>query len=230
MAWKGDSRRHSLSRKGIKTSNIKNIPCSRHILKQIEIGTKVEMEHTDDPRIAREIALNHIEENHNYYTILLEAFPDEHPELLVELKSAGIKKISVTYRENEFQTGKPVTIEYIRNPSIDHDAWGGERFQEHLDPAGKYMNIYDGFVPEGWESGTITFNNPLVIAFNSEGLFQYDENSWKAELVEEFKGKKNLALSRALVKKGYDAIITFDINNEGELIDSSEIVSLKEIT
>lgn len=34
---------------------------------QLQRGTKVEMEHTSDARIAREIAMDHLEEDPNYY-------------------------------------------------------------------------------------------------------------------------------------------------------------------
>ncbi len=39
--------------------------------KQLEIGTKVEMEHTDDVKLARKIALDHLREIPDYYTRLL---------------------------------------------------------------------------------------------------------------------------------------------------------------
>ena len=40
------------------------------ILKQLELGIKVEMEHTDDPKVAIEIAKDHLCEFPNYYTEL----------------------------------------------------------------------------------------------------------------------------------------------------------------
>ncbi len=38
--------------------------------KQLRIGTSVEMEHTNDQRIAREIAMDHLREDPNYYKAL----------------------------------------------------------------------------------------------------------------------------------------------------------------
>jgi hypothetical protein len=35
--------------------------------KQLTKGTKVEMEHTDDPAIAKEIAMDHLSEDKDYY-------------------------------------------------------------------------------------------------------------------------------------------------------------------
>lgn len=43
---------------------------------QLEMGIKVEMEHTDDPDIAREIAMDHLKEHPNYYSGL-EKMEDE---------------------------------------------------------------------------------------------------------------------------------------------------------
>ncbi len=38
--------------------------------KQLRKGQKIEMEHTDDPRIARKIACDHLKEHPKYYTHL----------------------------------------------------------------------------------------------------------------------------------------------------------------
>lgn len=41
-----------------------------HIKNQLEMGRKVEMEHSSHPSVAERIALAHIEEDPNYYTKL----------------------------------------------------------------------------------------------------------------------------------------------------------------
>jgi hypothetical protein len=38
--------------------------------KELELGIKTEMEHTSDPKIAKEIALDHLFEDPKYYTKL----------------------------------------------------------------------------------------------------------------------------------------------------------------
>lgn len=38
---------------------------------ELELGIAVEMEHTDNPEIAKEIALDHLAENGDYYTLLM---------------------------------------------------------------------------------------------------------------------------------------------------------------
>ena len=40
---------------------------------QLEVGQEVEMEHTDDDQIALEIALDHLAEDPEYYTTLVQA-------------------------------------------------------------------------------------------------------------------------------------------------------------
>ena len=44
-----------------------------HIKQQLKLGMKVEMEHTNDSKKAREISTDHIWENPNYYTKLKKA-------------------------------------------------------------------------------------------------------------------------------------------------------------
>ena len=63
--------------------------------KQLAIGIKVEREHTDDNKIAEEIALDHLEENPKYYTDLVErGIADELPAIKEYVKHFGKKKLS----------------------------------------------------------------------------------------------------------------------------------------
>jgi len=41
-----------------------------HIMAQLKMGIAVEKEHTKDPRAAKEVALDHLGEDENYYTKL----------------------------------------------------------------------------------------------------------------------------------------------------------------
>ena len=41
-----------------------------HFKKQLKDGIKIEMEHTDNAKIAKEIAMDHLTEHPQYYTIL----------------------------------------------------------------------------------------------------------------------------------------------------------------
>ena len=81
--WYKESYRHYLARKGVKTA--KRAPrefilggladgkrCSEFPQDQLKKGIKVEMEHTNDPKIAREIAKDHLTEDPKYYDHLEE--------------------------------------------------------------------------------------------------------------------------------------------------------------
>jgi hypothetical protein len=45
-------------------------PDSKFNRKQLAMGIKVEMEHTDCPKVAKQISKAHLREKKNYYTIL----------------------------------------------------------------------------------------------------------------------------------------------------------------
>jgi len=116
-----------------------------------------------------------------------------------------------------FETGKPTTFEYMRNPEKAPKAKG---FQQDIEPQGRYLSEKTKTVPEGWEQGTISFKNPLVVEFNTgEGI--YDERSWKARLSKEYGNKKGASLSRAIASEGYDGIVTIDRGFASEIVDLS---------
>lgn len=48
-----------------------DVPDSEFDSKELEMGIKVEMEHTDDPDISKRIAKDHLSELSDYYTRLL---------------------------------------------------------------------------------------------------------------------------------------------------------------
>ena len=47
-----------------------DIPDAYFDSEQLEMGIKSEMEHTDDPEVAKAIAKDHLSEDKNYYTKL----------------------------------------------------------------------------------------------------------------------------------------------------------------
>ena len=61
-----------------------------HILKQLDKGIKVEKEHTGDRLLAREIALDHLSEDPNYYTKLDNANLEEDDEFISEIAKKPI--------------------------------------------------------------------------------------------------------------------------------------------
>lgn len=120
-------------------------------------------------------------------------------------------------KAEEVATGQPMKMTFSHN--TDKAEVKSKQFAQDIEPHGKYMIQTSGeFQMPGWEYGEIEFQNPLVmehIATNASG--------WKGELVNKF-GKKGKALSQELIKRGYDAIVTIDSQNN----DLNEIVSLKD--
>ena len=49
---------------------------------ELAVGNEVEMEHTDDPEIAQEISLDHLAEDPEYYTLLIQAGLVDEPKAL----------------------------------------------------------------------------------------------------------------------------------------------------
>lgn len=123
----------------------------------------------------------------------------------------------------ELTQGERRTFRYMRNTQKSPDM--GERFGQHVEPAGRYIVDVEGSTaepPKGFESGTITFENPLVIDFG--GGYQ-DADNWKRVLSTRYGGKVGEALSRAIVADGYDGIVTMDTDKRGDR-HTSEIVDL----
>lgn len=140
-----------------------------------------------------------------------------------EPEAVGVEGLAETEeRGKEFKTGKAITFEYIRNIQKAPDM--GKRFQQNIEPAGRFMQTKPRtFKPmANMESGEVTFENPLVIEFNTgTEKTAYDENNWKARLSKAFDNKTGAELSKAIIDAGYDGIIT--IGQHGE---TSEIVDL----
>ena len=134
-----------------------------------------------------------------------------------------LQKTHVVEKGNVFETGKPVTFNYMRNTQSAPRHPDPSRFGQDIEPAGKYM-ILDTkpertkeYFPE-MEQGTITFNNPIVIEnVTTTGA----PEGWKSRLSVAHGNKTGKALTKELIKKGYDGIVTVDNDH------TSEIISLK---
>jgi len=139
---------------------------------------------------------------------------------------------TVTTDNEMFQSGTPIEFNYMRG--TQKSPYFGERFQQHIEPAGRYM-IYDddpsrpdesGF----WERGKVNFANPLVIPFNSKpDNSAYDDTNWKMALHKAYGGLKGVALSKAIIADGYDGIVTVYIDPDGKPRYTKEIVDLRPI-
>ncbi len=146
-----------------------------------------------------------------------------------ENKELGLSEI--VEKGIKFKTGVPVEFEFIRNTQSSPHM--GETYGQHIEPAGRYMlhNTHNAdpdqkerLEKQGWETGTIKFNNPLVIElskdYDKSGLPQniYGKRGWKQRLFDLY-NKKGKALSNFLIKKGHDGIITTSGYDTREIVD-----------
>ena len=116
---------------------------------------------------------------------------------------------------------EPIKLTYLHIHQTTPNC--GTQYAQDIEPTGEYMTYNDHKYKielSNYEYGTITFNNPLVIEFIST-----THGGWKTTLLNMFNGKKKKALSNAIIKAGYDAIITID----SDMQEIKEIVNLKGI-
>lgn len=69
---------------------------------QLDFGTKEEMEHTDDPKVARKIAMDHLDENPAYYSRLHLAGLDKESESLEVPKNKNRTDLPIEVKKNNF--------------------------------------------------------------------------------------------------------------------------------
>lgn len=81
---------------------------------QLAIGTGVETEHTDDPKVAMEIAMDHLVEDPNYYKKLAECVEPK----LKSIRFSILNKNRPVVRKIDFQ-GLPISIEVDKNQILN---------------------------------------------------------------------------------------------------------------
>jgi hypothetical protein len=135
----------------------------------------------------------------------------------ISLKANQIEKAVIKQDGTHFETGKPVTFKYVHNLTSATQLFGKPKktseYGRWFEPSGQYVNAVPRFPeprPE-LEFGTLTFNNPLVIKNNDLG--------WKQQLSESFGNKRGKALSEALIRSGYDGIVTVDKYGTTEIVN-----------
>ena len=118
-----------------------------------------------------------------------------------------------------FETGRPVLFRFLRNTQGAPKPGFNDTYQQKIEPAGLYVvhNPEPGDLPRGWVAGVMRFNNPLVIPFNTE-RGTYDGHSWKMMLYRHY-GKRGKVLSKALVRDGYDGIVTVGQDETREIVN-----------
>ena len=132
------------------------------------------------------------------------------------------ESIAAVYREqkqdtpkkkDEVQTGKPLKIQYNKNPK-KAPAMASE-FGQDVEASGDYVTQkVSDFTPEGFETGVVESKNPLVIDITDDTQILY-----KNELSQKYDGKVGEKLSEAIRQDGYDAIVTkYDDGSTGEIV------------
>ena len=124
-----------------------------------------------------------------------------------------------------FETGVPVEFEYSRN--TQPSPYYGSEFQQDIEPSGRYMTKnYPGNTLDYLETGSIKFDNPLVMFLTESEERIYGDKSWKKRLHDAYEGLTGKALSKAIAEDGYDGIVTVT-TRQGKPVETSEIVDLR---
>jgi len=134
--WFRESHRHSLARRGIVTNRymkrkelIKGgladgMPDNRFPKSQLKKGVKVEMEHTDDSRVALEIAKDHLTEDSKYYDKLAKmesTFEKPKEGHIYPISPSEVQEILVRMPEDNIKGLKGV--EFVNPKGPQEDAW-----------------------------------------------------------------------------------------------------------
>jgi hypothetical protein len=144
--------------------------------------------------------------------------------LIYESGGETNKAIMKELRSTDVKTGEPISFYYSHAKNKQKTPNFGAKYGQNIEPHGKYIiSVSESYGKledndrTSYEYGIITFKNPLVLEHKST-----DDKGWKKDLMDMFGGKKGSALSKEIIKKGYDGIITTD----GSYV--SEIVALNE--
>ncbi|PID33707.1 MAG: hypothetical protein CR955_00900 [Thiotrichales bacterium] len=105
-----------------------------------------------------------------------------------------LKQVSIEQNGIKFKTGEKIRFPYIHNKDSATKIFGipdkDSPFGRGLEPSGHYVSLSDTKPEYGnYESGEITFDNPLVI--------DNDSLNWKKSLSDKYKGLTGKRLSKA---------------------------------
>ena len=143
---------------------------------------------------------------------------DNQPSVLSQ-QEPGIVELVNEGDVDKVETGKPVSFNFIHNTESATSIFGkpkkDDRFYRGFEPSARYVNVASKEIADKVQgtfiSGKLTFNNPLVIPNN--------RGQWKKTLSEKYDGKTGKELSKALIKDGYDGVITTNDNYISEVVD-----------
>lgn len=113
-------------------------------------------------------------------------------------------------------TDEGLTMTYVRVPN-KNTPYYGSTFGQNIEPKGEYMSM-DTMKGknkiEGYEYGTIRFKKPLVLEH-----INTSDTGWKKTVSDMYNGLTGKRLSNALIKDGYDAIVTYDEYGYNEIVN-----------
>lgn len=135
---------------------------------------------------------------------------------------SDLEMVSFEDQEGGFwQTGVPIGFPYAHN--TESSPYMGSTYGQDIEPAGFYMITgHDpGHPLPGWEDGDTSFGSPLVLAHRG-----YGPDGWKQRLSDHFDGLAGADLSSALLRDGYDGIVTISMKGDTP-VDVSEIIDLR---
>ena len=113
-------------------------------------------------------------------------------------------------------TDDGLVMRYVRVPNKNTQYYGST-FGQNIEPAGEYMNMDDTkgtHKIEGYEYGTIQFKKPLVLEH-----INTSDTGWKKTVSDMYNGLTGKKLTKALIKDGYDAIVTYDEYGYSEIVN-----------
>jgi hypothetical protein len=144
--------------------------------------------------------------------------------LIYESGGETNKSIMKELRSTDVKTGEPISFYYSHAKNKQKTPNFGAKYGQNIEPHGKYIiSVSESYGKledndrTSYEYGIITFKNPLVLEHKST-----DDKGWKKDLMDMFGGKKGSALSKEIIKKGYDGIITTDGNYVSEIVALNE--------
>ena len=123
----------------------------------------------------------------------------------------GLKPEPLTdapFPQGAVETGKSVKFRYLHNK--EKSPYLGSKFAQDIEPSGKYIASASSVEPSEavkkvFDFGVIEFKNPLVLENKTTR-----HGGWKTDLSNKYGGKTGKALSKAVMKDGYDGIVTID--------------------
>lgn len=113
-------------------------------------------------------------------------------------------------------TENGLTMTFVRVPNQNTYNYGST-YGQNIEPAGEYMSMdtmQGKHKIDGYEYGTIQFKKPLVLEH-----INTSDTGWKKTVSDMYGGLTGKKLTKALIKDGYDAIVTYDDYGYNEIVN-----------